>query len=181
MEAEKIPEEMRNRMVTFFEEEVEVEGDAEVEKFYMIQSFNSEDVLYTASIDNDQVIRSCTCYYFQKNKRLCKHLHLLKLHAPHLSFPQPTTINVFSNDAPIVEQNHDSAAKELSQIQYELSQASSIISTLNHNRNDLLRAQNSTTLDEAKLLKSNAQTSLNALQAFMDKYNNLTRMNTQRQ
>ena len=145
----------------------------------MVQSFTSEGVVYSVSVDNS-IIQNCSCYYYQKNQRLCKHIHLLKLHVPHLSLTSAEN-NLFSNDAPIIDSSNSGDAEETSQIEYELAQTSSIITALNHSRNDLLQTNNSTTLEEAKLLKSNLQNSLNALQAYMDKYNNFTRANTQRQ
>ena len=65
-----MPEESRSRMISASEDknedDVDVEGDVQVEGRFMVQSFTSEGVVYSASVDNS-VIQNCSCYYYQKN------------------------------------------------------------------------------------------------------------------
>ena len=126
-----MPEESRSRMITAPEDEdednVDIEGDVQVKGRFIVQSFTSEGVVYSVSVDN-LVIQNCSCYHYQKNQRLCKHIHLLKLHVPHLSLTSAEN-NLFSNDAPIIDSSNSGDAEETSLTEYELAQASSIITT----------------------------------------------------
>ena len=59
MEAERVPEEARNKMITNPEGDVDIEGDVQVEGSFMVQSLTSEGVVYSVSVDNS-VIQNCS-------------------------------------------------------------------------------------------------------------------------
>lgn len=180
--AEQITPERRNVMIAgpSGERANDVDSDdTHATGSYTIESFTTEDTVYSVSVDSNRIIQSCTCYYFRRNQKACKHMHLLKIHVSDFRLLQ--ALDATFSDTTVQNSNGNDGIEESSLIDYELSQTNEIISTLYHNRRDLLSTKDSTTLEDAQLLKQNLKDALTSFQNYMDKYNNLRRMNTQRQ
>ena len=97
--AEAVPANRRAEMIvspsgvtSFDDDEDEVMAEA---GDWMVDSFVDEDNAYYVSVDEDNAVNACSCYYFGRNQRACKHMQLLCLHVSVFSLPSPTPMNIF--------------------------------------------------------------------------------------
>ncbi|KAI9472269.1 MAG: hypothetical protein EXX96DRAFT_456859, partial [Benjaminiella poitrasii] len=44
-----------------------------------VDSFVDENNSYVIFVDNNSTIQTCTCFYYHRNQRPCKHMYLLSL------------------------------------------------------------------------------------------------------
>lgn len=192
--AEAVPVEKRAEMITSpsgSTEHVDYDNVAIAEVGnWIVESFVSEDNLYVIPVDENHEVRSCSCFYFRRHQRACKHMHLLCLHVSEFSLVTVVPLNVSSlplDDATVASSSRVDTSDETVSSTTTTATTLSLLrravdyeNIMHHNNNDLLTM---TYIDneEAQELLKKYEDAFRQLQQLKDKYSSHFRtLSTQR-
>ncbi|OBZ80338.1 hypothetical protein A0J61_11613 [Choanephora cucurbitarum] len=165
--AEEIDEEKKSRMIGG-----PVEGVNGAEVYQVCSFVEGASAGYSVEVTGDKVIASCTCFDYDKRRRPCKHMYLLKMHTNHSIFVSSNTTTTTSAKTlnvsePFTNQATSPANRKLDMAKYCID----INQTIKHLSPDLLKlAEYATEEEEISQILDARKRTLQIIQRTKDKY-----------